>query len=118
MVHTPSDGRVQIILVSPPSFINHMKHIKIIEHNVNNILISMHTGVCLKSNTVQYIVNFRGKNSSGMEFKLEHIYETDSKWSLTMLIENGDMKDNTVKPVRVSQYDAYFVRNCTKIINS
>jgi hypothetical protein len=45
-----------------------------------------------------------------MKFKLEHIYETDSKWSLRMLIENEDMKDNTLKPVRVSQYHAYFVQ--------
>jgi hypothetical protein len=49
-----------------------------------------------------------------MKFKLEHIYETDSKWSLRMLIENGDMKDNTLKPVRVSQYDAYFIAKSYK----
>lgn len=74
----------------------------------------MHTAICLKWNTVQCIINFRGKDSSGMKFKLEHIYETDSKWSLRMLIENGDMKDKTLKPVRVSQYDEYFVEKSYK----
>lgn len=47
---------------------------------------------------------FRSKDSSGVEFKLEQIHETDSKWSLTMVIENGDEKNDTIKPVRVSQH--------------
>jgi hypothetical protein len=93
-----------------------MKCTVIAEHKVSTIFISVHTAVCLKRNTTQrffkhyQIWNFRDKNSSRMTFKLEHIYETDSKWSLRMLIENGDMKDNTLKPVRVSQYHAYFVQ--------
>ncbi|PNF31312.1 hypothetical protein B7P43_G11545 [Cryptotermes secundus] len=62
-------------------------------------------GFCLSFNSM-YAGGTKGKNSSGMKFKLEHIYETDSKWSLRMLIENGDMKDNTLKPVRVYLHSA------------
>jgi hypothetical protein len=59
---------------------------------------------------------FRGNNSSGVEFKLEHIHETDSKWSLDMVINYTGPKNST-KPIRVSQYDIYFV-DITKTVNN
>lgn len=45
---------------------------------------------------------FRGADSSGAEFKLEYVHETDSEWSLRMSIENADANDIMLKPVRVS----------------
>jgi hypothetical protein len=48
--------------------------------------------------------NFRSKDSSGVEFEVHHIHETDKKWSLTMVIENGNAENDTLTPIRVSQH--------------
>lgn len=112
MVHKHTDRRLILfvnLLKNVPSFLNHVRFFITIKHilitfNFQWMLQYVWNGILYGVFKNFHFWYFRSKDSSGVEFKLEHIHETDSKWSLTMEIENGDAKDDTLKPVRVSKH--------------